>query len=120
MTKQLGRLLMYYGLFLFGCGLIGYALTDVNGTVSLLNGTLLGGFVCILGTLIKQSKQWAYPAALSATGIFTFTFVWRGIKQWNLVAIDHAVSHWPVAMLLTVMTAVSIVMLLILLQYYRH
>lgn len=117
--KQLGNRVMLYGVFLGICGLIGYALTKETSTSSLLNGGIFGTLLIALGFLLRQGRMWTFPASLSAVGIFTLTFLWRGVLQARVVA-NGLSDHLGVSALLVVMFLVSGLMFLTLFRSYRH
>ena len=121
-NKRLGMLLTLYGLFLLACGMAGYLLTGETSSSSLFNGGVFGSLMMVMGLLLRQGRPWTMPAALSATAIFTLTFVWRGAVQWIQVAQDApgAPSHVGVAILLSFMFVVSAVVLRIMYHHYRH
>ncbi|CAN5463301.1 hypothetical protein BH10BAC6_BH10BAC6_06060 [soil metagenome] len=117
--KQLGIRVMIYGLFLVVCGLFGYALTGETSTSSLVNGGIFGTLVIALGFLLRQGRMWTFPASLSAVGIFTLTFIWRGVIQVRAIA-DGASGHLGVGILVIVMFLVSVLMFVTLFRSYRH
>lgn len=119
MPRHIGNLLVLYGLFLFLCGILGYLATRETSTSSLLNGGIFGTLMCIGGLLGRQGRMWTLPAAVSATAVFTLTFLWRGSLQWYHTVTDDA-SRWLVSVLLTLMLFASGIMLAILLKHYRH
>jgi uncharacterized membrane protein (UPF0136 family) len=119
MSRRVGNLLVLYGLFLFLCGILGYLATRETSTSSLLNGGIFGTLMCLGGLLGRQGRLWTLPAAVSATSVFTLTFLWRGILQWYHAVTDDT-SRWIVAVLLTLMFAASCAMLVVLLKHYRH
>jgi len=118
-TKQLGNRVMFYGIFLVACGLLGYALTMETSTSSLLNGGIFGTLLIALGFLLRQGRMWTFPATLSAVGIFTLTFLWRGVVQARAV-VEGLSDHLGVSALLVVMFVVSGVMFFTLFRSYRH
>lgn len=119
MAKQLGLLLIAYGVFLVIAGVIGFELTGETSASSILNGGLFGTFVIILGVLHRQGRMWTHPAALSAAGIFLLTFVWRASVKWHAV-LSGVTTETAIAVLLTVMSIVSALVVTILFRHYRH
>lgn len=119
MPKHLGTLLTLYGFFLLLCGGIGFVITKESSTSSLLNGGVFGSLMAILGLLGRNGRMWTFPAALSATAIFTLTFVWRGSLQ-VFAAVTTESSRWPVASLLVLMVVASAYVLLALIRSYKH
>lgn len=119
MNKRLGTILIFYGSFLLACGVAGYLLTGETSSSSLFNGGVFGSLMIVMGLLLRQGRPWTMPAALSATAIFTLTFVWRGTVQWIEVA-QGSSDHVGVAVLLSFMFIVSAVVLRIMYTHYRH
>lgn len=119
MAKQLGVVLIAYGVFLVVTGVIGFELTGETSASSILNGGLFGTFVIILGVLHRQGRMWTHPAALSAAGIFMLTFVWRASIKWHAV-FSGSTAEASIAILLTVMSIVSAVVAAVLFRNYRH
>jgi hypothetical protein len=72
----------------------------------------------LLGLLHRQGRPFTLPAAAGAAAIFTITFVWRGTLQWIAIA-DGREGHLGVALLLTVMMAVSGIVLTFLVRQLR-
>ncbi len=118
-AKQLGAVLIAYGVFLVVTGVIGFELTGETSASSILNGGLFGTFVIILGVLHRQGRMWTHPAALSAAGIFLLTFVWRASIKWHAV-LSGTSAEASIAILLTVMSIVSAVVVAVLFRHYRH
>lgn len=119
MLRTIGSVLIAYGAFLLLAGVIGWIATGEASTSALLNGGIFGSLMMALGVLVRHGRMWTYPAAMSATGIFTLTFAWRGVLQWQHVITDDPSRVW-VAILLSVMFAASAVVLRFLVRHYRH
>lgn len=117
--KRLGSILVAYGLFLVLAGVVGFEITKETSRSSLFNGTIFGTLVVILGFLHRQGRMWTHPASLSASAIFTLTFVWRAIVQW-LDVTSGDVTRVNIAALLSLMAVVSAVVTAILFRHYRH
>lgn len=119
MVRHLGNLLIGYGVFLIAAGIVGFELTGETSASSIFNGGLFGSLVVILGLLHRQGRMWTHPAALSATGIFFLTFVWRASIKWYGAATgDQTVIS--IAVLLTLMSGVSAAVVAVLFRHYRH
>ncbi|MCO6465528.1 MAG: TMEM14 family protein [Bradyrhizobiaceae bacterium] len=110
--KVIARYISLYGLFLIVCGVVGYVITQDHSQSSLVNGIVGGILMVVIGLLHRQNRSYTLPAAMGACGIFTITFIWRAIVQWPLVG--GSSSHLVVALLLTMMTLVSVVMVAVL------
>jgi uncharacterized membrane protein (UPF0136 family) len=98
-----------YGLFLVATGLYGYQITANHSTSALFNGGVFGALLVVLGILHAYGRTWTHTAALSATIIFCLTFLWRAWLQWSMLDFFGPTHTFnlQVAMLLTVMAAVS-------------
>lgn len=118
MNKRLGTMLALYGAFLVLCGIAGFWLTGESSSSSLFNGGVFGSLMIVMGFLLRQGRPWTMPAALSATAIFTLTFVWRGAVQW--VGVAQGAHGASVALLLSLMFLVSAYVLRVMYQHYRH
>lgn len=120
MTTPRGRgiAMALYGVFLVVCGLIGYKLTGGHSASAIFNGGLFGGLLVILGALHAAGRTWTHPAALSASAIFTLTFLWRAGLFWFQVAVSG--NHVNVAVLLSVMAIVSGLFFWLMYRQYRH
>ena len=118
-TRRVSVVLILYGLFLLVSGLVGYQLTHEHSTSSLFNGSVFGALLVMLGVLHRMGRMWTLPASISACGIFSLTFLWRGILQWNSVTSGQS-DHLGIAILLSVMALVSVAAALALLRSYRH
>lgn len=120
MTTPRGRglVMALYGIFLVVSGLIGYRLTGGHSASAIFNGGLFGGLLVILGALHAAGRTWTHTAALSASAIFTLTFLWRSGLFWFQAAANH--NHLSVAILLSVMAVVSGVFFWRLYLTYRH
>lgn len=116
--KRLGLVVLAYGMFLILCGLLGYTLTRETSTSAILNGVVFGTLMVVMGMLLRQGRPWTLPASLSATAIFTLTFVWRGAVQWTHVA-EQGSQALPIAALLTLMTLVSAAVAAVLFKRVR-
>jgi hypothetical protein len=72
-----------------------------------------------MGILLRQGRMWTFPASLSAVGVFTLTFIWRGVVQARRASAGEP-EHLGVSILLFAMFAVSALMLALLFKHYRH
>lgn len=118
-TRQISLLLATYGVFLLASGTLGFYLTREHSSSAVFNGSLFGALLIMLGVLHRMGRMWTLPASISATVIFSLTFLWRGALQWS-----HVVGGEPdklgIAILLSVMALVSTTVAAMLLRSYRH
>ena len=119
MTHRPGLLVSVYGAFLLICGIIGFEITGETSTSSIVNGIVFGALMIVMGVLLSNGRPWTLPASASAVSIFTVTFAWRGTLQW-LAVTDGDEQQTYIAVLLTLMFAVSAVVALVLLKRLRR
>lgn len=119
MHRKLGTLLLWYGAFLVLAGIVGFELTREQSTSALFNGSVFGSLIMILGVLHRQGRMWTSPASMSATAVFAFTFLWRSALQWYYT-INGDTSRMTIAVLLSIMAAVSVYVFYVLFRNYRH
>lgn len=119
MYNKVGLWLILYGIFLLVGGLVGYQISEESATAALFNGAFFGIIMSVMGILLRHERQWAFPASLSATGLFSLTFVWRVVVR--VLEYDlHKDSNVFVVLLLGLMGLVSTVLFVLLLRYYKH
>lgn len=119
MHRRLGMLLIGYGVFLVTAGVLGFVLTRETSVSSLFNGGIFGTLLIVLGVMHQQGRMWTHPASLSASAIFTLTFLWRATLQWYEIA-NGDVTRVNIAVLLSIMSLVSLAVVLVLFKHYRH
>lgn len=117
--RQVSLLLLCYGVFLILAGWLGYAITAEHSTSSLFNGSLFGFILILLGILHRMGRMWTLPASMSAAGIFTVTFLWRGSLQVVMFLQGHH-ERLAIVVLLAAMALVSLAVFLVLRRTYRH
>ncbi|MEY2719610.1 MAG: hypothetical protein RLZZ273_976 [Bacteroidota bacterium] len=111
-----------YGVFLVASGLYGHYITTTHSASALFNGGVFGALFVVLGILHAYGRTWTHVAALSASVIFCLTFLWRAGLHWQMsrqvAAIDE--FRFEVALLLTVMAAVSAIVAALLAKSLRR
>lgn len=114
--------MVFYGLFLVCSGLYGYRITSTHSTSALFNGGVFGALFVVLGVLHAYGRTWTHVAALSASVIFCLTFLWRASLQWGMEAYLRPTYgvQLEVAILLSVMAAVSAIVAVLLLKSLRR
>lgn len=118
-TRRISMVLIFYGLFLLLSGLLGYQITQEHSTSALFNGSLFGALLVLLGVLHRMGRMWTLPASISASVIFSLTFLWRGLLQWTHVGAGLQ-DRVGIAVLLSVMALVSVGVSVLLVRGYRH
>lgn len=114
--------MVFYGLFLLASGLYGYKITSTHSTSALFNGGVFGALFIVLGILHAYGRAWTHVAALSASVIFCLTFLWRASLQWGMADFFGPTYDFQieVAVLLSVMAAVSALIAAVLLKSLRR
>ncbi|MFN4985190.1 MAG: TMEM14 family protein [Ignavibacteria bacterium] len=120
--RQRAWLMVFYGLFLLASGLYGYKITSTHSTSALFNGGVFGALFIVLGILHAYGRAWTHVAALSASVIFCLTFLWRASLQWGMADFFGPTYDFQleVAVLLSVMAAVSALIAAVLLKSLRR
>jgi uncharacterized membrane protein (UPF0136 family) len=119
MYQKVGSLLIVYGIFLLVGGLVGYGIAEESATAALFNGAFFGIVMSLMGILLKHERQWAFPASLSATGLFSLTFLWRVVVRLADYGIQSEVDR-NIVLLLGLLGVVSSILFVVLLKHYRH
>lgn len=118
-TRRISAVLMSYGVFLLASGALGFYLTREHSSSAVFNGSLFGALLIMLGVLHRMGRMWTLPASISATVIFSLTFLWRGALQWSHV-LGGEPDRLSIAVLLSIMALVSTATSVALLRSYRH
>lgn len=124
MSSPLQRawVMAFYGLFLVGSGLCGHYITTTHSASALFNGGIFGALFVVLGILHAYGRAWTHVAAVSASVIFCLTFLWRAGLHWQMSTQVVAAEEFKiqVALLLTVMAAVSAIVAVLLAKSLRR
>ncbi|NQW29436.1 MAG: TMEM14 family protein [Ignavibacteria bacterium] len=119
MQHRVGKFLIAYGIFLLVGGFVGYAIAEETSTAALFNGAFFGVVMSVMGILLTYDRQWAFPASLSATGLFSLTFFWRMTVR--IIEFDlHTSNNMYVVLLLALMGIVSTALFILMIKHYRH
>lgn len=78
--------LIGYGIFLFVCGLAGYASNPATAKTALMSGALFGGLSVAWGVLLGKGLGLAKWAALVTCLMLCGVFGWRSTVSWQAVA----------------------------------
>lgn len=117
--RQVSAILLCYGMFLILAGWLGYEITAEHSASSLFNGSLFGVILILLGVLHRMGRMWTLPASMSAAGVFTVTFLWRGGLQLITLIQGHH-ERIGIVVLLATMAIVSLLVFVLLWRTYRH
>jgi hypothetical protein len=119
-------LLMIYGVFLIGCGIVSVALIGMKAKTALASGGTSGVIALTLGWLIMNQNNTAQVFAIAFTGILFVVFSWRSAKTlfkiFELVPLAHAdLQGKGIAFLIiSLMAVVSIFATILQIMYYLN
>lgn len=83
----LGRWYIGFGVFLFLCGVLGYASNPEAAKTALISGSVFGGLSALWGFLMqKGGRLLPFIAAAVTTLMLCGAFTWRAIVSWQAVA----------------------------------
>ena len=82
----LSNWLIGYGIFLFLCGLVGYASSPTTAATALMSGSLFGGLSVAWGILLGKGMGLARWGALMTCVMLCGVFGWRSTVSWQAVA----------------------------------
>jgi len=98
--------LIGYGIFLFICGLAGFASNPAAAVTALISGAVFGGLSIAWGILLGKGLGFAKWAALVTCLMLCGVFGWRSIMSWQAVA--SGAPKWIAASLITLMLVGSV------------
>ena len=78
--------LIRYGIFLFVCGLTGFASNPSAAATALISGATFGGLSVVWGILVGKGVRFAKWAALATCIMLSGVFSWRSFMSWKAVA----------------------------------
>lgn len=78
--------LIGYGVFLFLCGLAGFASNPAAAVTALISGSTFGGLSIAWGILLAKGAGFARWAALATCLMLCGVFSWRSFMSWQAVA----------------------------------
>ncbi|MDF3127665.1 hypothetical protein P0Y35_00505 [Kiritimatiellaeota bacterium B1221] len=114
-NRDLGRWFIGFGIFLFVCGLLGYASNPLAAKTALKSG---GGFGFISAAwgiwMLKSERNAPYIAATVTTLILCAAFLWRSTVTWQ--AVMHGKPKLFAAVLISSMLVASLISLFRLLR----
>jgi uncharacterized membrane protein (UPF0136 family) len=80
------RWLIWFGVFLFLCGLAGYLSNPAAAKTALISGSLFGVLSVVWGLLLAKGFNFAKWIALAMTVMLCGVFGWRSVVSWQAVA----------------------------------
>lgn len=119
MNKPLGRVVIAYGLFLMGIGLLGFLSNPEKAKTALLSGGTFGLLSIAWGVLLIRGVRWAWGAAVTTAVLLSGVFIWRASVGWMAVSGGQTEKR-TAAVLITVMLAGSLVTLGLLVGLRRR
>jgi uncharacterized membrane protein (UPF0136 family) len=117
--QRLSLYLVIYAVFLLSMGIAGWLLQPSTAITSLLGGVAGGIWIFTMSRLVRRNVQWAHTSVLTAIGIFTLTFAWRGMNTVIEVTKGND-SKLSVAIVLVLLFIVSLIMSLVLFNYHKQ
>lgn len=115
MNVQTAGYLIFYGLFLILCGLLGFLSNPEKAKTALMSGGTFGALSIVWGVLGARGFRWSQPAALTTTSLLALVFAWRASVGW-LAVLDGRREKLFASSLITLMLVASVLMLLRLLK----
>ena len=109
-----GKWLMFYGIFLFAVGLLGYLSNPAAAKTGLISGGVFGTLSLMLGFGMFKGIAVLRFAAIAMVGFLAIIFTWRSTVSWMAVADGE--PKFLAAVLISSILAASIV---IVFRYVR-
>lgn len=78
--------MFFYGLLLIICGVVGYLYHPETAITALISGGSSGFLSLILSWQLKLKAAWAYPASITAAGVFILLYGQRAVKSWEFAS----------------------------------
>lgn len=76
-----------FGIFLFLCGVVGYASNPAAAKTALISGSVFGGLSALWGIwMLKGGRVFPLIAAAVTTLMLCGAFTWRAIVSWQAVS----------------------------------
>lgn len=119
MNKSMGRMVVFYGLFLMAIGVLGFLSNPEKAKTALLSGGTFGLLSIAWGVLLIRGVRWAWGAAVATTLLLSGVFFWRASVGWMAVTSGQAEKQ-TAAVLITVMLAGSLAILALLVGSRRR
>lgn len=118
MNTQTAGYLVIFGIFLILLGVIGYVTHPEKAHTALIFGGGFGALSVLWGILAAKGMRWNKPAALLTAILLSVACVWRASLGWLAVANGQSEKVFA-SLVITLMLAVSAVMLVVLLKDRR-
>ncbi|WFB37762.1 hypothetical protein P3T73_08320 [Kiritimatiellota bacterium B12222] len=108
---EIGRWYVGYGLFLFLCGVMGFASNPSAAKTALISGGTFGSLSALWGFwMLKGGRVLPFIAAGMTTLMLCGVFTWRATVSWQ--AVSRGEPKWVAAILITSMLLGSALSLL--------
>lgn len=118
MNTQTAGYLVIFGIFLILLGMIGYVTHPEKAHTALIFGGGFGALSVLWGILAAKGIRWSKLAALLTAILLSVACVWRAGLGWLAVANGQSEKVFA-SLVITLMLAVSAVMLVVLLKDRR-
>ena len=103
----LWKILIFYGIFLFVLGIIGFLSNPEKAKTALISGGTFGGLSIIWGILYRKGQRWGLLAALATLVLLIVAFTWRAVVSW-IAYFGGNPAKLLAAVLITAMLLVSL------------
>lgn len=112
--KQLGNWFFGFGLFLFLCGIAGFASNPAAAQTALITGSFFGALAALVGYALRTGWKGAWAGGLVLCLILLPAFIWRSTASWQATLQGDAKLFAAV-----LITAMLVATILSLVQLFR-
>lgn len=116
--RKLGRWFIGFGVFLFVCGILGYASNPEGAKTALMTGSMFGAINAGIGLGLMGRQYWLRFAALAVTLLLIAAFSWRATVGWQGVAAGEGKLF--AASLISLMLVGAVLTLIQLLRFWKR
>lgn len=113
--KSLGSWFIGFGLFLFLCGVAGFASNPSAAQTALITGSFFGGLAAVAGWALRRRLKGAWTGALVLCLVLLPAFIWRSTASWQATLAGEAKTFAAI-----LITAMLVATLLSLGQLWRY
>lgn len=110
LTQQTSQRLMYYGLFLIICGVLGFLSNPAEAKTALISGGTFGSLSVVAGYLIGRGVPYVTFGSLLMVSFLALIFTWRASVGWLEVVAGNTEKLFA-ASLITAMLIASLCMI---------